>query len=1144
MPATVRDILLVLRAKEEVTRTMDKVSGAMRSTQARAAAASARARAAASRAAAEYAKLTGASKAHVAALQAQAKAYDAQAKKIENSSRKSKQFATTLQDTGQMLQTAGISLIAFGAAGVYGMKQAIDVAADWDKQVRLTFTQVDKRYKPSLKELSDIGLRVSKDIAVPFETIQEALFDVFSSTEANMPQAEALLRSFAKAAVAGQTDVQTASRATIGLMNAFKVPFKDVNKLLDIQFQLVQEGVGTYEEWANRIGLVSPSAVRAGQSVEGMAAALSTATRLGMNAARASTSVARAYDAMSNPKTEKALKRIGVATRDAKGNFRPLVDVLTDWRKELDKLPPKERVAAILDVLKGAGGTIEARRFLQQVLLSKGGLELFQAQVKEFASDKGAFVNAYNDMAGSISAKTQLLHNAWMNLKLGLGEALMPTFLKFVGLVQRLVDWFNNLSPKTRQLLANFMLWGSVLSIVGGALLTVIGLFAGLAGVIAMAGTAILPIIGTIAAVVAIGTVLIGVLVAIGSALYKAYKTSEPFRAFIQSLASIFMALGGIVKNFVMTLWQTFTTNLLPALKEVWRVIQADLLPVLTEFANWFRSDVVPEVQKVATTVNNLLRPAFQWLSNVIKSELIPLIKDMINWWNQHQNIIRPVVKWLAIIGAALLGLAVGGPIASLIAAIVALIYILKALWATGKFVFNILKTVATTVINAIGAAFRWLAGIITTWKAGTLAAIATAIQYIAGIKGKVIGALSGAGRWLVGIGKDIVMGLVNGIMGAIPNARQAASNAAKATVSAAKAALGISSPSKVFRDIGMDTIRGLTEGIKASSTQKQLLNAMYKVARDIQRSIVDADISVGAKRATWAKWAPRLANTTRQLNALEVKRTAIQTKLAAAQKSVNDQIAARNDLAQKIKEAVMKSADITNLSDEEKVTTASMMKGLRERLQAVTQFQNDLRDLARRGFDKETIATLAQQGVETAGAMVHTIATGSQYDLQQINSLQNQIRAIAGKTGTNVAGDLYNAGIAAGQGLIKGLQSQIKGITKQMETIAAALVKAIKRELGIKSPSKVFDRIGVNTAQGYVNGYMARMNRKRTEMANASRFDPATPGRVGFGSQEQGMFNNTPSRVYNQHITVNTQEIDPRKQAADLGWELQGRLP
>jgi TP901 family phage tail tape measure protein len=1142
MPATVRDILLMIRAKEDANRTFGKLAGNMRGTAAAADAASARARAAQMRNMATQAKLAGASRTQVAAIRAQADAYDNQAKKLDASTKKGRAFASTLTDVGRVAETTGLVLMAMGAGGIIGMKKAIDVAAEWDKQVRLTFTQVDKRYKPSLNELSNIGLRVSRDIAVPFETIQGALFDVFSSTEANMPQAEALLRSFAKAAVAGQTDIQTASRATIGLMNAFGVPLKDVNKVLDIQFQLVQEGIGTYEEWATKIGNVSPSAVRAGQSMETMAAALATATRQGMSAARASTSVARAFDAMSNPKTEKNLKAIGVATRDAHGNFRPMVDVLADWRKQLEKMPKADRVKAILDVLKGAGGTIEARRFLQNILLSKGGLELFQSQVKEFATDKGAFERAYTEMANTAAAKSQVLHNSWMQLKLGIGQALMPTFIKLVGVIQRVVDWFDKLPASVKQTIANVMLFGTILATVGGAVTFIVGALASLAGIVAAAGSAFLPMVGIFAAVAGGMVIVVAGVMALGAALLAAYRNSAPLRALLASLWQTILTATGVMRSFAATVWAAFQAQVLPALRSLWAVINAQVLPAIREFVDWFRAQLVPVMKTAGGIIMAQVKPAFDQIAGVINTQVIPAIKQLVGWWNAHKASILPVIKYLMIFAGVVTGQVIAA-IVNFITMIVKLIgYIIQIGRYLGSFLmFNI--RLAISAFKSLRSAISSVIGFFSSLGAAVRSKMTQAKNYVVQAVNGIKAYFSGAAGWLVSAGANIVRGLINGIRGMVGRAAAEAANLASSVLHSAMGALGIHSPSTKFRDIGVNIVRGLINGVKDSATQKQLQNAMFALTRDVQRSINAADISRAAKQATMTKWNKRLSSANKQLGTLENKRLVLQNRLTAATKSYNDQLKTRNDLSAKITETLRASADISTLEDTQKSSTAGIIKGLQDRLTAMKTFQANLTTLAKRGLDKQTIADLAGQGVDAAGTLVQTLVNGSELDLKNITLLQQQIRKLAGDTGTKVAGDLYNAGINAAKGLIKGLQSQIGAITKQMTAIATALVKAIKKELGIKSPSKVFGNLGVNTALGFIGGYRRKMLAGIPGMSDLTNFAPR--GRVGYGTHmrtgvDQGT---TINKTYRIEQTIHTQEINPVKTAADLGWELVGRI-
>jgi phage-related protein len=68
-------------------------------------------------------------------------------------------------------------------------------------------------------------------------------------------------------------------------------------------------------------------------------------------------------------------------------------------------------------------------------------------------------------------------------------------------------------------------------------------------------------------------------------------------------------------------------------------------------------------------------------------------------------------------------------------------------------------------------------------------------------------------------IGKNIVLGIANGIKAGIQWVVDAARNVARAAVDAAKGFLGINSPSKVMMGLGQDTAMGFAKGIQANNT-------------------------------------------------------------------------------------------------------------------------------------------------------------------------------------------------------------------------------------------------------------------------------------------------------------------------------------
>ena len=246
--------------------------------------------------------------------------------------------ANKMRTQGQSLLGIGAGIGVAGAAGLAFLGSSTKDSIKYTQEAAKTFTQVPKELGASLDQIKNIGREVAKSIPAPFEQMQASLYDIFSSMSANVPQAELLLRNFAKGAVAGATDVETASQAAISLLNAYKLPptAKNVKRVMDAQFETVRVGRIEYAELASTIGRAIPSAVKAGQSMEELGGLIAFLTRNGLSAAMSATSAARAFDLMTNPKFKENLGGL-VAVADDKGNFRPFLEIMTDLRKVMNE---------------------------------------------------------------------------------------------------------------------------------------------------------------------------------------------------------------------------------------------------------------------------------------------------------------------------------------------------------------------------------------------------------------------------------------------------------------------------------------------------------------------------------------------------------------------------------------------------------------------------------------------------------------------------------------------------------------------------------------------------------------------------------------------------------------------------------------
>lgn len=667
-----------------------------------------------------------------------------------------------LQSVAQTATATGFALAAMGALTLIGLKKAVDTAVEYEKQVRLTATQVD-HFSGNLEELAKIGRDVASQIAVPFKEVQPALFDVFSSMDVTVTQAGQLLKQFSKAAVAGQSDIQSVSRATIGILNAFGLPASEVNHILDVQFKLIQKGIGTYEEWNQRIGLVTPSAVRAGQSIEVMVAALAESTREGSSAARASTAVSRAFDALSNPAAVKALKELGVSALDAKGKFRPFNDVLRDFREVLMKMPEKDRLKTILDVFKGAGGTIEARRFLQNMLLGKGNLEDFDKILNEVKNSSGSMEKAYSLMADTAAAKSQVLANNWDLLKEGLGRALIPAFSKIVGWLTQLVQWFNKLPESSKKTIAMVVLLGGVFASIGGPLLLIIGAISAFAAAIAVAGTALVVTVAALVSFVAIAAV-------VAAAFVLMYKKSFEFRVMIGQIGQYLTLFKEELQPIAKEAVDTFKNKLLPPLERLANIISTKVQPAFTIWMNTIMPVFIDKVGEAGRILKDILGKAFEVIGKVIDTVVIPAVKFATNWFNDHREtiaklapIIAQVVKWLLIIAGILIGVlavALIGPVVGAVTAVIvvfgllvaAIVYVAKFvgwLWDKikqfGSWIAGVFVSLWNTVSDAVVSAWNGITSFFSGLWAGIVGIFTSAWNWIVGIFNTVTGAIGAA---------------------------------------------------------------------------------------------------------------------------------------------------------------------------------------------------------------------------------------------------------------------------------------------------------------------------------------------------------------------------------------------------------------
>lgn len=497
---------------------------------------------------------------------------------------------------GAVLAAVGVGLYSVGKKGLDFFLDARDAASEYQQSAALTLTQVDS-LGVSLDQIKDIGRDVAKAIPAPFEQMQASLYDIFSSMDVNVNDAQKLLTEFSKASVAGQTDVQTAGRATIAIMNGFKIPVEEVNRVLDVQFESVRKGVMTYEEFATSIGRAIPSAQRAGQSVETLASMMAFLTRNGLSADMAATSSARAFDLLSNPKFADRMHKFGIEVFDASGQFRPMLDVATELRNRLALMTPEKRTEELADLTRGAGGTIQAMRFLNLAVNDSNGL--FGSLSESITNSTGSMDAAYNIMFAQPATQSQLFANNVAILKTEIGDVLLPSLVELTKVGIKVLQWFEDMDPHTKKIIVTVGVLASILLMVVGVVLTVVGGFMILSGVLSLLGLSFSAILIPVLIVIAV----IAALAAVGYLIYRNWGTIKD--------------IAGEVWHYVLTAWNAIRDGVVAAAQFAWDKLKAFWHWVQDTFSTIFNAsrDIVASAMEA---IANAVSAAWQWIVDAV----------------------------------------------------------------------------------------------------------------------------------------------------------------------------------------------------------------------------------------------------------------------------------------------------------------------------------------------------------------------------------------------------------------------------------------------------------------------------------------------------------------------------------------------
>ncbi|AVH60011.1 MULTISPECIES: phage tail protein [Streptomyces] len=270
----------------------------------------------------------------------------------------------------------------------------------------------------------------------------------------------------------------------------------------------------------------------------------------------------------------------------------------------------------------------------------------------------------------------------------------------------------------------------------------------------------------------------------------------------------------------------------------------------------------------------------------------------------------------------------------------------------------------------------------------------------------------------------------------------------------------------------------------------------------------VSGQIKAASHGKTESTLLKKLDSSGKALIANQKKLEGVNKALEGAKSKLEDLKGKFDSLKTSVASSLVSFGNITKIG---KYGTSpdTLIKQLTSDAGRTTEFAKQLEQLKAKGLNAQSISEIAQAGITGGGmATAQSLLNATPEQIAQINALEKQLQTSANKAGTVTADAMYGAGIRAGEGLVKGLTAQQDKIEATMMAIAKSMEAAIKKSLGIQSPSKVMEPIGDFAFQGVEQGWVKRLAKGNTLLsgnAAALRMRPALMAGSGAATTTAG---------------------------------------
>ncbi|WP_289996934.1 phage tail tape measure protein [Photorhabdus laumondii] len=400
-----------------------------------------------------------------------------------------------MRNVSNQMAATGVVATTAGVGALYSAKRVMMPGYDFEVGMSKVqaLTRLDKN-SPELKKLREQARHLGATTA--FTANQVAQGQSFYAMAGFSPdKIRSAMPGTLAMSLAGDTDLAATADIGSNILTGFKLKSGEMGRVSDVLVGAFTRSNTNLMMLGDTMKYVAPVAAGLGVDIETAAAATGKLGDAGIQGSMAGTSLRSILGRLAEPPAAaaKALAKLNIQTKDAKGNLRALPDILTELDKKTTKMGNAQR-AGIFKAIAGE----EAFSALS-VLAERAGTGELQKLIKELKNAQGEAKKVADTMTNNLDGDMKSLSSAWEDIGIqifgGVDSPLRGIAQRITKIISKTGEWMKANPELTKTLTMVSTGLGIILTVFGAITLALVALLGPLA--IVKFGLSVLGIKGT-----------------------------------------------------------------------------------------------------------------------------------------------------------------------------------------------------------------------------------------------------------------------------------------------------------------------------------------------------------------------------------------------------------------------------------------------------------------------------------------------------------------------------------------------------------------------------------------------------------------------------------------------------------------------